>query len=186
MSTSEASHLACPRCTRVNEREFSYCGYCGAPLIARTHDSGDYTVVRSLTADQEDTVAGAVLIDSRLASTVPEAGDTAAGLVVVTLANDGTEQGETFRLQLGEPFDVDGPDLMRPGTFTATAAGLRLDALGGLEGVYVRVRPPFDPVQWRRLRQCKLGTFQAIAPGEILPVGCLAIVHSAFVRIDSV
>lgn len=90
-----------------------------------------------------------------------------------------------YRLELGEPFDVDGPNLEAPGTFTATVEGLRLDSLGSLEGVYRRVTRDQKPVAYRRLRVIReLGTFQALAPGETIPVGCMAILDRVLVRIE--
>jgi hypothetical protein len=90
-----------------------------------------------------------------------------------------------YRLELGEPFDVDDPSLEAPGTFTATIDGLRLDSLGSLEGVYRQVRRDEKPVPYRRLRVSReLGTFQALAPGETIPLGCLAILDRVLVRVE--
>ncbi len=117
----------------------------------------------------------------------------ADGLVVSMLGELG-ELGESrkpvsgavlYRLELGEPFDVDGPNLEAPGTFTATYDGLRLDSLGSLEGVYRRVTRDQKPVAYRRLRVIReLGTFQALAPGETIPLGCMAILDRVLVRIE--
>ncbi len=115
---------------------------------------------------------------------------TSDGLIVSMLG--GMEGGRPsrsrpvlYRLELGEPFDVDGLDLSAPGTFTATVEGLRLDSLGSLEGVYRRVSRDEKPVAYRRLRVIReLGTFQALAPGETIPLGSMAILDRVLVRIE--
>lgn len=119
---------------------------------------------------------------------------TRADSLVVSMLGELGELGKSrkpvsgavlYRLELGEPFDVDGPNLEAPGTFTATVDGLRLDSLGSLEGVYRRVTRDQKPVAYRRLRVIReLGTFQALAPGETIPLGCMAILDRVLVRIE--
>ncbi len=100
-------------------------------------------------------------------------------------SNGPREEVARYRLELDEPFDVDGPAVSSPATFTATIDGLKLDSLGDLEGVYVRVGRGRQPIAYRRLRVVRdLGTFQALAPGETIPLGVMAILDQALVRIE--
>lgn len=103
-------------------------------------------------------------------------GETAVGVPI-----------DAYPLEYGEPLDVDGPELSHPATFTATPHGLRLDSLGGLKGVYQRLEPRSRRIQWRRLRtERELGTFQALAPGEYIPAGSLALIDDVLIRVDAV
>ena len=110
------------------------------------------------------------------------------GMCVVLLGDaSAVEPLAIFPLQLGEPLDVDGPELIRPGTFTATPAGLRLDARGGLRDIYARLDGHHRAVQGRRLRhEPSLGTFQAISLGEVVPYGSFAFIDDALIRVDPV
>ena len=130
--------------------------------------------------------------DASVMHAVPTVGSVPCDGLTVTLlgeASGRTSRSRTqpvlYRLELGEPFDVDGPAIESPGTFTATVEGLRLDSLGSLEGVYRRVSRDEKPVAYRRLRVIReLGTFQALAPGETIPLGSLAILDRVLVRIE--
>lgn len=108
------------------------------------------------------------------------------GLCVLLLETDqSTEPNQLYPLEYGEPLDVDGPELTHPGTFTATPEGLRLDSLGGLRGVYLRLDPRSPRTPWRRLRtERDLGTFQALAPGESIPPGAMAYIDDILIRVD--
>ena len=135
-----------------------------------SHDEGfEPTVMRNVPATQTDGV---------VVSMLGELGD-------VGKSRKPFSGAVLYRLELSEPFDVDGPNLEAPGTFTATVDGLRLDSLGSLEGVYRRVTRDQKPVAYRRLRVIReLGTFQALAPGETIPLGCMAILDRVLVRIE--
>lgn len=130
--------------------------------------------------------------DATVMHALPNVGSVPGDGLTVTLlgeASGKTSRNRTqpvlYRLELGEPFDVDGPAIESPGTFTATVEGLRLDSLGSLEGVYRRVSRDEKPVAYRRLRVIReLGTFQALAPGETIPLGALAILDRVLVRIE--
>jgi hypothetical protein len=207
----------CPSCNRGNLAAHSFCGWCGErlpptvidpvrsaeiTLLASTPcESGEMTLSTSehpRHPDESDVTlhngveASATASGPLQESTVTD-GEyrTVDGVAVVLLGT--TDVGgrslprTTYRLELGEPFDVAVPDLERPATFTATIGGLRFDALGDLDGVYIRVRNRERPIAYRRVRvEPELGTFQAVGPGETLPVGSLAIIGNALVRIEAI
>lgn len=168
----------------------------GAPAVDEVTDhaavgipgiGGDATSPGQVAA--EPTTPGSVSADE---ATVlrPGLSQTLDSIVVSMLGEASGGRGSRsrpvlYRLDLGEPFDVDDEGLDAPGTFTATIDGLRLDSLGSLEGVYRQVRRDEKPIAYRRLRVIReLGTFQALAPGEAIPVGCLAILDRVLVRVE--
>ena len=195
----------CPSCRRGNLEVHSFCGWCGDPLLPTVIDpvrSGEVTLLASTPCESGEMTLvlqgeaahppaeGDVTVQGRTDSTIAEY-HAVDGIAVVLLGSPGVGGRSlprtTYRLDLGEPFDVIAPDAQRPATFTATVHGLRFDALGDLDGVYIRVRGSEVPIAFRRVRvEPELGTFQAVAPGETLPLGSLAIIGNAFVRIEGI
>ena len=195
----------CRACGGQNYARHKYCGWCGEALELSTDEITDHAVVGVPGIGGDSTSPGQVAAEFTVPGQAggfeptvrkPLAATQVDGLIVSMLGALGerSELGRTsisgavlYRLELGEPFDVDGPNLEAPGTFTATVEGLRLDSLGSLEGVYRRVSRDEKPIAYRRLRVIReLGTFQALAPGESIPLGCMAILDHVLVRIEPV
>ncbi len=192
--------VQCRTCGGDNYGRHKYCGWCGIEMGTSglaVDDVTDHAAVGS--AGAESTSTGSVANDRTNPGSVSDADATVMepvaaahldGLIVSMLGElDGGRASRSspvlYRLELGEPFDVDGPSIEAPGTFTATVEGLRLDSLGSLEGVYRRVSRDEKPVAYRRLRVIReLGTFQALAPGETIAVGRMAILDHVLVRIE--
>lgn len=190
--------VKCRTCGGDNYGRHKYCGWCGVEMGAPGVAMDDVTDHAAVGVG-ESTSAGPLANDRTNPGGVSDADATVMrsvvaapvdGLIVSMLGEmDGGRSSRSrpvlYRLELGEPFDVDGPSIEAPGTFTATAEGLRLDSLGSLEGVYRRVSRDEKPVAYRRLRVIReLGTFQALAPGETIAVGCMAILDRVLVRIE--
>ncbi len=187
--------VGCRTCGGDNYSRHKYCGWCGIEMgapgvtIDDVTDVGSGVVPSAASGPIDRTSPGR---ESSEDATVIQASASATldGLVVSMLGGvDGVRPTRSspvlYRLELDEPFDVDGPNIEAPGTFTATVEGLRLDSLGSLEGVYRRVSRDEKPIAYRRLRVIReLGTFQALAPGETIPVGCMAILDHVLVRVE--
>jgi hypothetical protein len=207
----------CGACGRGNLAAHAFCGWCGERLPPTVMDpvrTGEITLASTPCESGEMTLISTVEparhpaegevthhsgIDPRETSSGPAQESTVAdvefrsvdGVAVVLLGSPeigGRSQPRTtYRLELGEPFDVTSLDREQPATFTATVDGLRFDAIGDLDGVYIRVRSSERPIAYRRVRvEQELGTFQAVAPGETLPIGSLAIIGNALVRIEAI
>ncbi len=192
--------VKCRTCGGDNYSRHKYCGWCGIEMGAPTVAVDDVTDHAALGRGvRESTSAGphandrtnpGSALDGDATVMQAVAATTLDGLIVTMLGElDGGRPSRSrpvlYRLDLGEPFDVDGPNIEAPGTFTATVEGLRLDSLGSLEGVYRRVSRDEKPTAYRRLRVIReLGTFQALAPGETIAVGCMAILDRVLVRIE--
>ncbi len=196
--------VRCRRCGGDNYARHKYCGWCGVEMGApvREDEATDVAVVGVPGIGGDTTNPGQVAAELTVPGQVagfeptikkPIAATQVDGLVVSILgelgesgvARKSSSGAVLYRLELGEPFDVDGPNLHAPGTFTATVEGLRVDSLGSLEGVYRRVSRDEKPTSYRRLRVIReLGTFQALAPGECIPMGCMAILDRVLVRIE--
>ena len=184
--------VRCRRCGGDNYARHKFCGWCGYELGA-PEDLTDHAAVGIPGIGGDSTSPGQAEADSTIPGPVtnPIATSGIDALIVSMLGELGDVRGVTrsgpvlYRLELGEPFDVDGPNLDAPGTFTATVEGLRLDSLGELEGVYRRVSRDEKPIAYRRLRVIReLGTFQALAPGEYIPMGSMALLDRVLVRIE--
>lgn len=189
--------VSCRTCGGDNYGRHKYCGWCGIEMGAPTVAIDDVTDVAAGVADS--TSAGATSTDRTNPGSLPN-DDVTVMRTAVPATLDGVivsmlgelDRGRPsrsrpvlYRLELGEPFDVDGANIEAPGTFTATVEGLRLDSLGSLEGVYRRVSRDEKPIAYRRLRVIReLGTFQALAPGETIAVGSMAILDRVLVRIE--
>lgn len=192
--------VRCRTCGGDNYGRHKYCGWCGIEMGAPAVAIDDVT---DLAADDsgiaEPTSAGPIATDRTSPGSLsnedvtvmrPGAAESLDGLIVSMLGEldrgrPSRSRPVLYRLELGEPFDVDGADIEAPGTFTATVEGLRLDSLGSLEGVYRRVSRDEKPIAYRRLRVIReLGTFQALAPGETIAVGSMAILDRVLVRIE--
>lgn len=198
--------VRCRTCGGDNYARHKYCGWCGVEMTVSSDETTDVAAVGVPGLVGDSTSPGQVAAELTVPGRVPaERGGfeptvlrtvpaTQADSLVVSMLGELGELGKSrkpvsgavlYRLELGEPFDVDGPNLEAPGTFTATVDGLRLDSLGSLEGVYRRVTRDQKPVAYRRLRVIReLGTFQALAPGETIPLGCMAILDRVLVRIE--
>jgi len=196
--------IRCRTCGGDNYARHKYCGWCGVELGAAqpvNDEITDHAAVGIPGIGGDATSPGQVADEMTVPGQAPAFEPTVArpvapqadGLVVAMLGEVGELGGRStrvsgavlYRLELGEPFDVDGPNLEAPGTFTTTVEGLRLDSLGSLEGVYRRVSRDEKPVAYRRLRVIReLGTFQALAPGEHIPIGCMAILDRVLVRVE--
>lgn len=194
---------ACPSCHRGNLAVHSFCGWCGASLLpsdparagevtvltSEPCESGAMTIVAAGEAVRPPAEAD-ITVQGRTDSTTPEY-RAIDGVAVVLLGSPQVGGRSlprtTYRLELGEAFDVAAPDVERPATFTATVHGLRFEALGDLDGVYLRLRGNERPTAHREVRvEQDLGAFQAMAPGETLPIGSLAIIGNALVRIEGI
>jgi hypothetical protein len=193
--------VKCRSCDGDNYGRHKFCGWCGvelgAPTVA-TDEVTDHAALGVPGLGGDSTSPGQVAADpttpgvepAEEATVLRPAVQPADGVLVSMLGEVGGDRRSRsrpvlYRLELGEPFDVDDPSLEAPGTFTATIDGLRLDSLGSLEGVYRQVRRDEKPVPYRRLRVSReLGTFQALAPGETIPLGCLAILDRVLVRVE--
>ncbi|MCR9165607.1 MAG: hypothetical protein ACE37F_00345 [Nannocystaceae bacterium] len=184
--------VRCRTCGGDNYARHKYCGWCGVEMGALSGDEiTDHAAVGVPGLVGDATSPGQVAAEPTAVRPIPS---THADSLVVAMLGELSASGKSrspvsgavlYRLELGEPFDVDGPNLQAPGTFTATVEGLRLDSLGSLEGVYRRVTRDQKPVAYRRLRVIReLGTFQALAPGETIPLGCMAILDHVLVRIE--
>lgn len=195
--------VRCRTCGGDNYARHEYCGWCGVEMRVSSDEITDHAAVGIPGLVGDSTSPGQVAAEATMPRRVPaETGGFEPtvmrtvpathtdGLIVSMLGELGKDRKPAsgavlYRLELGEPFDVDGPNLEAPGTFTATVDGLRLDSLGSLEGVYRRVMRDQKPVPYRRLRVIReLGTFQALAPGELVPLGCMAILDRVLVRIE--
>lgn len=191
--------VRCRACGGENYARHKFCGWCGSELGCEfaPDEITDHSAVGIPGIGGDSTSPGqpaAELTVPGFEPTVrkPVAATQIDAVVVSMLGDLGDVGGRKpmsgavlYRLELGEPFDVDGPNLEAPGTFTATVDGLRLDSLGSLEGVYRRVSRDEKPIAYRRLRVIReLGTFQALAPGECVPLGCMAILDHVLVRIE--
>lgn len=192
--------VKCRTCGGDNYGRHKYCGWCGIEMAApglaiddvTDHAAGGSGIGESTSAGPLETDQTNHNSGSNEDATVMQPVVTANldGLIVSMLGE--LDRGRPtrsrpvlYRLELGEPFDVDGPSIEAPGTFTATVEGLRLDSLGSLEGVYRRVSRDEKPIAYRRLRVIReLGTFQALAPGETIAVGCMAILDHVLVRVE--
>ena len=201
----------CPSCHKGNLNVHSFCGWCGKPLsdpsvpvdstsvtviAAATCESGAITNVTSSTMSPQEvevtltvpiSTGGGELV-SGFEATVAKDLPQVDGLAIVLLGTpEEAAPPVTYRLDIGEPFDVAGPGIDSPATFTATMDGLRLDARGDVEDVYLRVRSRDRAIAYRKTKvERNLGTFQAVAPGETLPPGAMAIIGSALVRVDPI
>ncbi len=191
--------VKCSTCGGDNYGRHKYCGWCGVEMgapdvvdevtdhAAVGGDVVDSTAVGPLASERTNPggVADADATVMRSAVATPLDGLIVSMLGELGAGRPSRSRPVLYRLDLGEPFDVDGPSIEAPGTFTATVEGLRLDSLGSLEGVYRRVRRDEKPIAYRRLRVIReLGTFQALAPGETISVGCMAILDRVLVRIE--
>ena len=93
---------------------------------------------------------------------------------------------DVFPLEFNEPLDIDGQRFVQKATFTAVRTGLRLDRMGSLGTVYACLDGRIPLVSGRARRyERTMGTFQAIKPGEILPLRSFAFLDHALIRIDA-
>jgi hypothetical protein len=200
----------CATCHRGNLAVHAFCGWCGKrlpPTVMDPSNTGEITLIASTPCDsaemttvdagrpaceaevtQSHDTSGAIGLESTVVDADYRNVDGVAVVLLGTPQIGGRSQPRTtYRLELGEPFDVAAPGLQRPATFTATVHGLRFDAIGDLDGVYLRLRGRQEPIAYRRVRvEQELGAFQAVGPGETLPIGSLAIIGNALVRIEAI
>ena len=200
----------CAACHRGNLAVHTFCGWCGQRLPSTVMDpahTGEITLIASTPCDsgemttveparpasecevtQSHDTSGAIGLESTVVDADYRNVEGVAVVLLGTPQVGGRSQPRTtYRLELGEPFDVAAPGSQRPATFTATVHGLRFDAIGDLDGVYIRLRGREQPIAFRRVRvEQELGAFQAVGPGETLPIGSLAIIGNALVRIEAI